>query len=264
MLTGRARLKIRDASFRDFRSTHRLRGQPASYRTSVRDSVRGRRAAGRGRCRRRLEDHRRHSGPASFQIRAGLFYAGESRAVGLAGRVRFNRKAFSRVGTLRAARRETGPSQVGEVWVVPLFSWYCADFDTEATDADSQLEAWADFYFCRWPAGLASPAEYLLKMNEPRVKNYDAPVISFSHFLPRRDLLPPTDQLRFKGLPSVAGCRSLEQQIRTMNSHTHVFGHSHINWDKLIDGVRYVQTPSCAIHASRDNSPFASSWSVCS
>jgi len=150
---------------------------------------------------------------------------------------------------------KTGPSKVGEVWVVPLFSWYCADFDTEATDADSQLEAWADFHFCRWPAGLASPAEYLLRMNEPRVKNYDAPVISFSHFLPRRDLLPPTDQLRFKGLPSVAGCRSLEQQIRTMNSRTHVFGHSHINCDKLIDGVRYVQN-ALRYPRERDNSPF--------
>jgi len=136
---------------------------------------------------------------------------------------------------------KTEPSRVGEVWVVPMFSWYCADFDTDSSAPDSELYGWADFHFCRWPASVASPAQYLLEMNEPRVKSYDAPVISFSHFLPRRDLLPLTDRLHFKGLPKVAGCRTLEQQIRRMNSRTHVFGHSHINCDKLIDGVRYIQ-----------------------
>lgn len=150
---------------------------------------------------------------------------------------------------------KTGPFRLEGVWVVPLFSWYCADFDPEPVAEDSQLEGWADFHFCRWPAGVASPAEYLLRMNEPRVKNYDAPVISFSHFLPRRDLLPPTDRLRFKGLPKVSGCRALEQQIRRMGSRTHVFGHSHINCDKLIDGVRYVQN-ALRYPRERDNSTF--------
>jgi hypothetical protein len=136
---------------------------------------------------------------------------------------------------------KTGPYRLGEVWVVPLFSWYCADFDPEASDEEAELEAWADFHFCRWPTRVASPAEYLLAMNAPRVKSYDGPVISFSHFLPRRDLLPPTERLRFKGLPKVSGCWSLEQQIRSINSLTHVFGHSHINCDMLIEGVRYIQ-----------------------
>jgi hypothetical protein len=97
-------------------------------------------------------------------------------------------------------------------------------------------------------------------MNEPRVKSYDAPVISFSHFLPRRDLLPLTDRLHFKGLPKVAGCRTLEQQIRRMNSRTHVFGHSHINCDKLIDGVRYIQT-LCVTRASAAARPSTPCWS---
>jgi len=78
-------------------------------------------------------------------------------------------------------------------------------------------------------------------MNEPRLRSYDGPVISFSHFLPRRDLLPPVERLKFKGLPKVAGCAALDLQIRYLKSCVHVFGHSHINCDQAIDGVRYVQ-----------------------
>lgn len=136
---------------------------------------------------------------------------------------------------------KTGPTRLQDIWIVPLFSWYCADFDPEAKDEDAQLEAWADFHFCRWPARVESPASYFLKMNEARIKNYEGAVISFSHFLPRRDLLPPIDYLRFKALPLVSGCRTLDAQIRLLNSHTHVFGHTHINFDEEIDGVRYVQ-----------------------
>jgi Icc-related predicted phosphoesterase len=41
----------------------------------------------------------------------------------------------------------------------------------------------------------------------------------------------------------VAGCASLEDQIRQLQSRIHVFGHSHISCDRVIDGVRYVQNP---------------------
>jgi predicted phosphodiesterase len=150
---------------------------------------------------------------------------------------------------------KTEPCRLAGVWVVPLFSWYSADFDPDEIVEDSKLEGWADFHFCRWPAGIVSPAEYLLKLNEPRIKDYDAPVISFSHFLPRRDLLPPTESLLFKGLPKVAGCHALEEQIRRMNSRTHVFGHSHINCDRLIDSVRYVQN-ALRYPSERRDSPF--------
>src|SRR5690606_31418757 len=85
--------------------------------------------------------------------------------------------------------------------------------------------------------------EFFLTLNEPHLKPYDGPVISLSHFLPRRDLLPPIERLRFKGLPKVAGCAGLDQQIRQLNAAIHVFGHSHISCDRVIDGVRYVQNP---------------------
>jgi Icc-related predicted phosphoesterase len=134
---------------------------------------------------------------------------------------------------------QTSPARVNNIWIVPLFSWYDLGFDTDKTEGG--LEGWADFHFCKWPQGITKEFEYLLKLNLPNIKPYDAPVISFSHFLPRLELLPSREHLRFKGLPKVAGCHLLERQIRELKSITHVFGHSHINRDCVIDGVRYVQ-----------------------
>jgi hypothetical protein len=136
---------------------------------------------------------------------------------------------------------QMGPGRAEGLWVVPLFSWYEAGFDVDGSAEAAELEGWADSYFCKWPEGLGPVSEFFLKLNAGRVRSYDGPVISLSHFLPRRDLLPPTARLRFKGLPLVAGCGALDAQIRRLGSAAHVFGHSHINCDRVIDGVRYVQ-----------------------
>lgn len=139
----------------------------------------------------------------------------------------------------------TEPAKINGLWVVPLLSWYNPDFDTEK-DADEDataLEGWADFYFCKWPERVTDVCRYFLDMNEVKIRPYDAPVISFSHFLPRPDLLPPRHRLKFKKLPQVSGCSSLENQIRRLKSVAHVYGHSHINRDCVLDGVRYVHNP---------------------
>ena len=136
---------------------------------------------------------------------------------------------------------QTRPGKAGGLWVVPLFSWYDAGFDVDGSADATELEGWADLYFCKWPERLGPLSEFFLKLNAGRLRRYDGPVISLSHFLPRRDLLPPTARLRFKGLPLVAGCAALDEQIRRLGSAAHVFGHSHINCDRVIDGVRYVQ-----------------------
>jgi Icc-related predicted phosphoesterase len=138
---------------------------------------------------------------------------------------------------------QTSPEKVAAVWVVPLFSWYEPQFDAENSGDAYALGGWADFYLCKWPAGMGPVCDFFLKMNEPRLRSYDGPVISFSHFLPRRDLLPSVERLKFKGLPRVAGCAALDEQIRSLNSCVHVFGHSHIGCDRVIDGVRYIQNP---------------------
>jgi hypothetical protein len=137
------------------------------------------------------------------------------------------------------------------VWVVPLFAWYEAEFDSYGDAEEKELEGWADFHFCQWPERVGRPCEWFLRMNEPHLRDYDAPVVTFSHFLPRRDLLPPAQYLRFKGLPRVAGCAELDAQLRRVGSRAHVFGHSHIDCDREIDGVRYVQN---ALRYPRDRS----------
>lgn len=147
-------------------------------------------------------------------------------------------------------RVQVRPARAAGLWVVPLFSWYDADFDVEdegdaSPHAASELEGWTDFHLCKWPEGIGTLSAYFLKMNTRHLRAYDAPVVSFSHFVPRRELLPPSEYLRFKGLPKVAGSLALDKQIRELKSVIHVFGHSHINCDKVIEGVRYVQNSLC-------------------
>ena len=152
-------------------------------------------------------------------------------------------KFFSVLALCEMLDIQTNPEKVDAVWIVPLFSWYEPQFDADNSGDADILASWADFYFCRWPAGLNQVCAFFLMLNEPRLRSYDAPVISFSHFLPRRDLLPSVERLKFKGLPKVAGCAALDEQIRYLKSGLHVFGHSHIRCDCVIDGVRYVQNP---------------------
>ena len=138
---------------------------------------------------------------------------------------------------------QTSPEKADGIWIVPLFSWYEPRFDADDSGDVETLGGWADFHLCKWPVGMGQVCDFFLKMNEPRLRFYDGPVISFSHFLPRRDLLPPAERLKFKGLPKVAGCAALDAQIRHVQARMHVFGHSHISCDRVIDGVRYIQNP---------------------
>jgi predicted phosphodiesterase len=135
----------------------------------------------------------------------------------------------------------TGPARVGDAWVVPLFSWYDASFDVRGEGVADELEAWSDRYFTRWPAGVERVDAAFLALNEPHVRRYDGPVVTFSHFVPRPELLPPVQYLRFRGLPLVAGSLGIEAQIRRIQPRVHVFGHTHIPEDRVLQGVRYVQ-----------------------
>jgi hypothetical protein len=128
----------------------------------------------------------------------------------------------------------TKPLRLESFWVVPLFSWYDGVFKPE-------MKAWADFHFCKWPADTAPLSDYFLRLNSSHLKSYDAPVITFSHFLPREDLLPPKEYLRISWLSYVSVCAALDSQIRLLNSSVHVCGHTHTTFDRVIDDVRYVQ-----------------------
>lgn len=152
------------------------------------------------------------------------------------------------------AKVASGPDDPG-AWVVPLFSWYvkpeqgAASLFVPREGDDASLSLWADEVRTRWPERL-SVADYFLDMNEPhRNRRYDAPVLSFSHFLPRRELMfrpssavLPARAGRFRrfNFSRVAGAARLDVQIRALGSVLHVYGHQHRNRDRVIDGLRYV------------------------
>jgi hypothetical protein len=124
--------------------------------------------------------------------------------------------------------------------VVPLFSWYDGVFHSDEEERAAR-KSWVDFHVCKWPDDAAPLPDYFLRMNEPHLKTYDAPVVTFSHFIPRSDLFPPKQYLRFSWLESISLCAALDSQIRMLKSRTHVCGHTHTTIDRVIEGVRYIQ-----------------------
>jgi hypothetical protein len=128
----------------------------------------------------------------------------------------------------------TKPLHLDDLWIVPLFSWYDGEYDPE-------MQAWADFHFCKWPDEAPPLPDYFLRLNEPHLKSYEGHVITFSHFIPRAELLPPKEYMRFSWLPHVSICKALDAQIRRLASRVHVCGHTHTTFDTVIDDVRYVQ-----------------------
>lgn len=141
-------------------------------------------------------------------------------------------------------------------WIVPLFSWYTRpeggsdSLCLEKRGEDPTLEAWSDNHFIRWPdlGDANNPTEYFLRLNQPSLgRDYDAPIISFSHFLPRADLIRAAGNEKRRPDPyegfnfsRVAGSKLLDDQIRELGSVIHVYGHQHRNRDRVHNDVRYV------------------------
>jgi hypothetical protein len=101
-----------------------------------------------------------------------------------------------------------------------------------------------------WSDSGVEPGKYFLSLNERAFHQvYDAPVITFSHFLPRQELLwdQPSDRERplsasQKGFnfSRVAGDARLDAHIRILGAVMHVYGHQHRNRRREIDGVAYL------------------------
>ena len=89
----------------------------------------------------------------------------------------------------------------------------------------------------------AATASTKKKIHESMLVQEDDTVISFSHFLPRQELCPEKRFLIEPLLSRVVGSDPLEAQVRRLNPHLHLFGHTHIPIDLELDGIRYVQWP---------------------
>jgi len=149
-----------------------------------------------------------------------------------------------------------GASGCTPVLVVPMLSWHHAAFDTEP-DID-WLEIpplkliMKDFHACSWaPTADEDVAGLLDSMNEARFRSagFDASaaraaaphVVSFSHFLPRLELIPEKRYLFYPNLPKAVGSTFLRRRVEALRPDVHVFGHTHFGWDATLDGIRYLQ-----------------------
>lgn len=159
---------------------------------------------------------------------------------------------------------KTQPVQLGhykKVWLVPLLSWYDdrnrpntslyveKDYAEDRTD-----DMWGDFIHARWPDDMRSDlAQWFANQNQASLeRTYEHPVISFSHFLPRRELVfhksiqeslklaRKYDPLPEFNFTRVAGSLRIDEQVRSLGSTLHIYGHQHRNRVRTYDGVTYL------------------------
>ncbi len=135
---------------------------------------------------------------------------------------------------------ETDVAHFGEVSVVPLHSWYDFSFGQPSRHL---LRAWRDFRECRWPGfldGAEAINKHFLAMNTDRLGVSNDKVISFSHFMPRIDLMPERIPEKRKIVYPVLGSESLGKQVSQLNPDIHIYGHSHVNRNIEVDDICYV------------------------
>lgn len=128
----------------------------------------------------------------------------------------------------------------GDVSIVPLYSWYDFSFG----EPDRHLRrAWRDFKACEWPAHLQDSAavnSHFLAMNESVLHTCNKTVISFSHFLPRIDVMPARIPRERRRVYPVLGSVKLGEQVMRLQPSIHIYGHSHVNQSIELDNIRYV------------------------
>lgn len=169
----------------------------------------------------------------------------------------------------------TTPGRFGEedgsgrgVWVWPILSFHHQSFDTEPDVQGWEIKAAADVMLdyreCAWPKPLsmfndsvaaavdatnddlnAPPAEVVEAVS--RRDPESEPLVTFSHFLPRQELLPEKRFLFVPELPKASGSSYLGKRVASLKPAVHCFGHTHFAWDMSVadeaDGhaVRYIQ-----------------------
>ena len=128
------------------------------------------------------------------------------------------------------------PFHQGSLSIVPLLSWYDYSF---GLPSDELRQVWMDFKACTWPPNF-DITQYFLNKNIPFLEIQNGTVISFSHFLPRIDVMPPYIPASKRMLYPILGTELLDQQIRKLKPSIHVYGHSHVNRRVFIEDICYI------------------------
>ncbi|GJM12615.1 MAG: serine/threonine protein phosphatase [Pseudohongiella sp.] len=130
--------------------------------------------------------------------------------------------------------------ELGDISFVPLHSWYDFSFG----EPDRHLRrAWRDFRACSWPEHLAKSqdvTEYFLSLNTSKLKVRNKTVISYSHFLPRIDVMPAGIPVKRRNVYPVLGSEALGVQVKELKPRIHVYGHSHVNQAIELDDIHFV------------------------
>ena len=135
---------------------------------------------------------------------------------------------------------ETRPVELSGLSIVPLLGWYDFSFG----EPDRHLRrAWRDFKACQWPREFGDEqaiTAHFLALNEERLNTTNDCLISFSHFLPRLDVMPPQIPQHRRRVYPVLGTEKLGEQVRRLKPDLHIYGHSHVNQAMTLDGTHYV------------------------
>ena len=152
--------------------------------------------------------------------------------------------SFEKFRAVRDIARETGiimePVHCGSVTVVPLLGWYDFSF---GQPSEQLRNKWMDFHTCEWGElnnREDAITEYFTQQNKPHLNLKNGKLISFSHFLPRIDVMPDHIPMVHQQLYPVLGSNIIEQQIRQLNSSIHVYGHSHVNRRIELNNITYI------------------------
>ncbi len=144
-----------------------------------------------------------------------------------------------RIGVVTRAKKIEGTP----VWIAPIFSWYHASWDREADwpGALPPRKVMADFRACKWPDHLSphddslarefdrlneslqdlGNLETVLDLERDSAFECDPICITFSHFVPRNELIPEKSRLFYKvratypPTPTVAFAFSLFRRAAT-------------------------------------------------
>ncbi|WMX14907.1 MULTISPECIES: metallophosphoesterase [unclassified Aureispira] len=132
---------------------------------------------------------------------------------------------------------QTTPFVSSELSIVPIFSWYDYSFGQPSVTIK---RAWVDYKACKWTKTEEELTNYFLGLNEPHLNLKSNAIISFSHFVPSKDLIPPNVPKIVKALLPVFGSSKIEKQLQQLGTDLHVYGHSHLNRSVQKNGIWYL------------------------
>lgn len=134
----------------------------------------------------------------------------------------------------------TQSASISDINFVPIFSWYDYSFGFPSEFINT---AWMDFRRCKWPDDMDKADKvhaYFMSLNHSFPRQAGQRVITFSHFMPRIDLMPSYIPKSRREIYPVLGSDTIDVHLRKLNSDVHIYGHSHINRSVVLDGVHYI------------------------